>query len=85
MGLFLNFLMNKIYWDVFFATRLYLFAGMCIVLFIASFFVPEMYPYVKILLFVLFAAFIVSPIVLKIPLLLSLLGIGCFLNHQPLA
>ena len=60
MGFFLRILINKIFWDVFIATRFYLFAGLCIVLFIISFFVPDMYPYVKILLFILIALVIID-------------------------
>ena len=60
MGFFLRILINKIFWDVFIATRFYLFAGLCIVLFIISFFIPDMYPYVKILLFILIALVIID-------------------------
>ncbi|MEO6540461.1 MAG: DUF58 domain-containing protein, partial [Ferruginibacter sp.] len=48
-------LFNAVFWNVFLATRFYIVAGLCIVLFVASFFAPEMFPFVKILLLVFVA------------------------------
>ncbi len=53
-------LLKKYIGGLYLATRLYLVAGLCIVLFVVSFFVPEMYPFVKILLLAFVALVIID-------------------------
>ncbi|MEO6254232.1 MAG: DUF58 domain-containing protein [Ferruginibacter sp.] len=48
----LRYLFNVGFLSLFLAARFYIVAGLCIVLFVASFFVPEMFPFIKILLLV---------------------------------